>query len=1082
LTHREEKHHFPKRRILTTFLVLFLTLLSAFIPISSSTISKVDAADLGLPPETYYAGTDTGLRGDDNYSSALNIGFGFTYFGNTYTQFQATTNGLIYFGGGDYYHYSNSAIPSPAEPNNAIYAFWDDLYSYDDTQLVLYRTIGDVGSRELIVQWTNYGYFNSDLPMGTFQIILYEGSNNIRFQYRQLLTASRSYGQSATIGLENAGGTAAVQYSSETESLDPEQSILWTPSSSSYTYDSGAAYEGVYLYNDNPPPNVPELVSPSNGSAGVSATPTFDWNAAIGADIYNLVVSTNSNLSSPIINQTGLTSTSYSGGSLSVGPTYYWGVEAENSYGNTWSSIWSFTTAAGNSAPSDITLSNDSISMGSPSGTTVGTFTTSDPDSGDTHTYTLVDGAGSSDNNSFTISGDTLLSAAILSAGDYTIRVRSADNDGLYLDKIFLIHVTEPNVAPTDISLSPDSVDENSGAGYTIGTFSTTDANSHDSFSYTFVPGTGDNDNSAFSISGSSLIINGNPDYESKSSYSIRVRSTDQGSLYTEKQLTILVNDLDDSLTVTIEQNSAQLDPTRFSPIVFDVSFSEEVVEFTPSDVSLTGSTVPGTLVAAIGGTGPDYEVLVSGMTGSGLVVITIPANSVVDIYNNYNLASTNTDNTVTYDVTPPTVTINQGASQADPTNSEPIVFDVVFSEDVIGFTNDDVTITGMTGTPNVTVLGTGSDYSVQVSGAVHGETIVAEISANKAVDLAGNSNDASTSTDNSVSIDTTSIQIMESGIVGYPGGVIIEHDKKYTSKFNRIEIEFDSDAYNPIGNTEEDDVTNPDNYYLIDPGENGEFEITSCPDGQSIEASVLDDVFIPVGPVSYDNNGGNGPFISTLTVNNGVNLPLGTYRLLLCGSTTIMDLAENPLNGGEDVSIDFTIYKLPEELPLTGFNQGQVTVLPKQEKASSYSSAGMVLSLPKLGVSAQIVGVQLENDGWNTTWLGNDAGYLEGSAFPTWEGNTVITGHIWTSTNKPGIFLNLNTLQYGDEVKIYSWGQVYTYQVRSNYLISNTNVASVMRSMTSDWLTLLTCDGYDPETGTYSYRRVVRAVLISVE
>ena len=126
------------------------------------------------------------------------------------------------------------------------------------------------------------------------------------------------------------------------ESLDPEQSILFTPSGSSYVYNDGAAYEGVYLYADYPPPNVPELVSPANGSAGVSTSPTFTWNSTIGADTYNLVVSTNSSLSSPIINQTGLTTTSYAASGLSVGPTYYWGVEAENAYGNTWSSIWSF--------------------------------------------------------------------------------------------------------------------------------------------------------------------------------------------------------------------------------------------------------------------------------------------------------------------------------------------------------------------------------------------------------------------------------------------------------------------------------------------------------------------------------------------------------------------------------------------------------------------------------------------------------------------------------------------------------------------------------------------------------------------
>ncbi|MBG0787813.1 MAG: Ig-like domain repeat protein, partial [Anaerolineaceae bacterium] len=561
MTRREEIFHHARHHITTTLFLISVFLVTTFIPISGLNLSKASAADLGLPPEIYYAGTDSGLRGDDHYSSDINIGFNFTYFGNTYSTFKATTNGLIYFGPGSYYQYSNTSIPNSADPNNAIYVFWDDLYSYDDTQLVLYRTIGEVGSRELIVQWTNYGYFNSSLPMGTFQVILYEGSNNIRFQYRQLLTATRSYGQSATIGLENATGSAAVQYSSNFESLDPEQSILWTPSGGSYTYNSGAAYEGVYLYADYPPPNVPALISPANGAAGVSTSPTFDWEDTIGADTYNLVVSTSSSLSSPIISQSGLTSSSYSGSGLSVGPTYYWGVEAVNAYGSTWSSIWNFTTAAGNSAPNDIILSNNSISQGLPSGTTVGTLSTIDPDVGDTHDYTLVAGAGSSDNINFSISGSTLLTAASLSAGDYTIRIRSTDNGSptpLYVEESFTISVTEPNVAPTDISLSNSNVSENVPANSPVGTLSTTDANTSDSHTYSLVAGTGDTDNDDFTISGSTLLIDHSPDYETQSSYSIRVRTTDLGGLSYDEAFTIQVIDLTDPTTTTITSVSPE--------------------------------------------------------------------------------------------------------------------------------------------------------------------------------------------------------------------------------------------------------------------------------------------------------------------------------------------------------------------------------------------------------------------------------------------------------------------------------------------------------------------------------------------
>ena len=58
-----------------------------------------------------------------------------------------------------------------------------------------------------------------------------------------------------------------------------------------------------------------------------------------------------------------------------------------------------------------------------------------------------------------------------------------------------------------------------------------------------------------------------------------------------------------------------------------------------------------------------------------------VAAGVASDAASNANAASTSTDNTVTFDATPPTVTINQAAGQADPTNASPINFTVVFSE-----------------------------------------------------------------------------------------------------------------------------------------------------------------------------------------------------------------------------------------------------------------------------------------------------------------------------------------------------------------------------------------------------------------
>jgi sortase (surface protein transpeptidase) len=59
--------------------------------------------------------------------------------------------------------------------------------------------------------------------------------------------------------------------------------------------------------------------------------------------------------------------------------------------------------------------------------------------------------------------------------------------------------------------------------------------------------------------------------------------------------------------------------------------------------------------------------------------------------------------------------------------------------------------------------------------------------------------------------------------------------------------------------------------------------------------------------------------------------------------------------------------------------------------------------------------------------------------------------------------------------------GMVYTYVVQSNTLVSPQATSYLTRSDTYSWLTLVTCQNYDELTDTYRFRRVVRAVLVSV-
>jgi hypothetical protein len=210
---------------------------------------------------------------------------------------------------------------------------------------------------------------------------------------------------------------------------------------------------------------------------------------------------------------------------------------------------------------------------------------------------------------------------------------------------------------------------------------------------------------------------------------------------------------------VTVEQKSGQADPANIGPIHFTVTFSEPIdpPTFTNGDITLSGTA--GATTAVISETAPNdhtkYDVSVSSMTANGTVRASIAASRVRDVSGNLNTASTSVDNTVTYDTLSPTVTIEQAAGQADPTNNSPINFQVVFSEPVTDFDDPgDVSLSGTAGANTITITGGPTTYNVAVRGMTTDGTVIATIPANAAKDAANNLSNGSTSTDNTVTFE----------------------------------------------------------------------------------------------------------------------------------------------------------------------------------------------------------------------------------------------------------------------------------------------------------------------------------------
>lgn len=210
--------------------------------------------------------------------------------------------------------------------------------------------------------------------------------------------------------------------------------------------------------------------------------------------------------------------------------------------------VKTFTLTANdvNDAPTKLTLAGDSIQELLPINTLIGKFATADEDAGATHTYSLVTGLGDTDNALFAINTNSLVSNAsyTFTGQTYSIRVRTTDNGGLSLEKIFSIKILNLNEAPTDITIDTLFIKEDNDVMYHVSKIYSVDVDHPDFHSYSFVSGAGDTDNAEFAIQGDNLIIRNKTNYDVKSVYSIRLKSTDLGGLSFEKSFEISIIDI----------------------------------------------------------------------------------------------------------------------------------------------------------------------------------------------------------------------------------------------------------------------------------------------------------------------------------------------------------------------------------------------------------------------------------------------------------------------------------------------------------------------------------------------------------
>ena len=387
--------------------------------------------------------------------------------------------------------------------------------------------------------------------------------------------------------------------------------------------------------------------------------------------------------------------------------------------------------------------------------------TATDPDSGDTLTYSL-DATGDTTFDIDSSTGQLKTSAALdfETKNSYTVTVTATDSSSLTATIEVTINITNVNEAPTFPATTDTTLEiaENTAAGTDIGAAvsatdpdvagTNTDVNPDDATVDALTYTLGGTDAASFDIviTSGQLQTKAALDYETKNSYEVTVTVSDSGTDTASVTVTISVTDVDETQpTVSITV------PSGVQNGAFDVTvvFSEAVTGFVQSELVVTGTS--GSSITAwnpqTGGT--DYEATIT-PTSSGTAIFNVAANVAKDAADNQNTAAT--QQTVQVNLTRPTVVINV------PSGVQNGAFDVtvVFSEAVTGFVQSELVVTGTSGA-SITAWNPqtgGTDYEATITPTSSG-TAIFNVAANVAKDAADNQNTAATQ--QTVQVDMTS-------------------------------------------------------------------------------------------------------------------------------------------------------------------------------------------------------------------------------------------------------------------------------------------------------------------------------------
>ena len=193
------------------------------------------------------SGTGTAIPlTDDSMSPAIPLGFAFDYFGTNYPNVYVSSNGFMTVLAGQCNGCcTGQPIPTVGDPDGVIAGWWEDL-NLSAGGTVHYQTLGSAPNRVFIVQFTSVPHYSSGNDV-TMQFKLFETTNVIEVHYQ----VAPSDGGTHSAGIENADGSAGVQWYYGTASLTTPEAVQYAPMPVYSATDTDTATVNVLLPNIN---------------------------------------------------------------------------------------------------------------------------------------------------------------------------------------------------------------------------------------------------------------------------------------------------------------------------------------------------------------------------------------------------------------------------------------------------------------------------------------------------------------------------------------------------------------------------------------------------------------------------------------------------------------------------------------------------------------------------------------------------------------------------------------------------------------------------------------------------------------